>query len=117
MTALAVWRLIWGRYAAVVGSIVIVAVWAAARSGSAVIAGSIIGTRSGSADRSSTDSGGTDADRHSWAYTTVYATAINTAAVDTATIDSAICGGVSCNGPNESDTDNSGCSERENGST
>jgi len=87
---LAVRQLIWGRYAAVVGSIIIVAVWAAARSRSAVIAGGIIGTRSGSTDRSSTDSGGTDADRHSWAYTTVYATAINTAAVD-----SAICGGVS----------------------
>lgn len=89
-------RLLWRGYAAVIGGIIIVAVWTADRGGSAVIAGGVISTRGGSADCSSTDSGCTDADRHSRAYTTVDATAIDTAAVDTAAVDtSTICGGVS----------------------
>jgi hypothetical protein len=86
-----VWQLLWRGYAAVVGGIIIVAVWTTDRGRSAVIS-----TCGGSADRSSADSGSTDADRHSRAYTTVVATTVNTAAVDTAAIDtSAICGGVS----------------------
>src|SRR5437016_1970255 len=74
-----VWQQLWRGYAAAVGGIIIVAVWTAG--GSAVIS-----TRGGSADRSGTDSGSTDADRHSWAYTTVVATAVNATAVDTTAI-------------------------------
>src|SRR6185436_6620123 len=89
-------QLLWRGNAAVVGSVIIVAVWTTDRSGSAVIAGGIISTRGGSADRGGTDSGSTDADRHSRAYTTVVATTVNAAAVDaTARDTSAICGGVS----------------------
>src|SRR5450631_1239400 len=60
-----VWQLLWRGYAAVIGSIIIVAVWTTDRGGSAVIAGGVISTRGGGTDRSSTDSGSTDADRHS----------------------------------------------------
>jgi hypothetical protein len=95
-----VWQLSWRGYAAVVGGIIIVAVWTTDRGRSAVIAGSVISTCGGSADRSGTDSGSTDADCHARAYTTVAttvnATPIDTAAVGTTTINtSAICGGIS----------------------
>src|SRR5882724_3369178 len=56
-----VWQLLWRGYAAVVGGIIIVAVWTTDRGRSAVITGGVISTRGGSADRSSTDSGSTDA--------------------------------------------------------
>jgi hypothetical protein len=85
-------QLLWRGYAAVVGGIIIVAVWTTDRGRSAVIAGGV-STCGGSADRRSTDSGSTDADRHARAYTTVNATPIDTAAVDTTA--SAICGGIS----------------------
>ena len=108
-----IWQLIWRGYAAVVGGIIIVAIWATDRGGGAVVARSaVISTRGGGANRGSTDSGSTDADRHSWAYTTVVATTVNAAAVGTTAIDtSAICRGVSCNGPGQPDPDDSGCSK------
>jgi len=88
--------LLWRGYTAVVGGIIVVAVWTTDRGGSAVIAGSVISTPGGSTDRSSTNSGSTDADRHSRAYTTVEATTVNATAIDTAAVDTAaICGGVS----------------------
>src|SRR6516164_5893566 len=90
-----IWQLIWRGYAAVVGGIIIVAIWATDRGGSAVVARSaVISTRGSSANRCSTDSGSTDADRHSRAYTTVNAAAVDTTTVGTTAIDtSAICGG------------------------
>jgi hypothetical protein len=96
-----VWQLLWRGYAAVVRRIIIVAVWTTYRGRSAVIAGGVISTRGGGTDRSSADSGSTDADRHSRAYTTVVATTVsattvNATAIDTAAVDtSAICEGVS----------------------
>src|SRR6476661_3787463 len=82
-----VWQLLWRGYAAVVGGIIIVAVWTTDRGRSAVIAGRVISTRGGSTDCSSTD-----ADRHSRAYTTVEATTVNATAIDTAAVDTtAIC--------------------------
>jgi hypothetical protein len=75
--------------AAAVRGVPIVAVSASDRSRSAVIAGSIICTRGGSAHRSSTDSGSTDADRHSRTYPTVVTTTIDAPAIDTATINPA----------------------------
>jgi hypothetical protein len=92
---------LWRGYAAVVGGIIVVAVWTTDRGRSAVIAGGVISTRGGSTDRSSTDGGSTDADRHSRANTTVVATTVNSTAIDTAAVSataidtSAICGGVS----------------------
>ena len=64
------------RYAAVVGAIIIVAVWTTDRGWAAIIAGDVISARGGSADRSSTYRVATDADRHSGAYTTVVATTV-----------------------------------------
>src|SRR5438067_10720023 len=69
--------LLWRGYTAVVGGIIIVAVWTTDRGSSAVIS-----TRGGSSDRSSTYGGRTDAYRHSRAHTTVDATTVNAAAVN-----------------------------------
>ena len=100
---------LWRGYAAVVGGIIIVAVWASNLRGSAVIS-----TRG-----SSTYRGSTDAHRHSRAYTTVDAATVNPTAIDTTPIDTTpiICGGVSRNSANKSDADNDGCSERNDDST
>ena len=72
---------LWCGYAAVVGGIVIVAVWTTYR-GRSVIAGTVISTRGGSADHSGADSGSTD--RHSRAHTTIVATTVNATAIDCA---------------------------------
>jgi hypothetical protein len=83
------------RYAAVVGGIIIVAVWTADRGGSAVVTWRVISTRGGGTYRGRTDRG-TDAHRHSRSYTTVYAPTVNAATVNPTPSDtSAICGGVS----------------------
>jgi hypothetical protein len=83
---------LWRGYAAVVGGIIIVAVWTANRGGSAVITWPVISARGSSTDRGSADRSSTDAHRHSRAYTTVDAATVNPATVNTTAI---ICGGVS----------------------
>ena len=91
-------QLLWRGYAAVVGGIIIVAVWTTDRRGSAVIAWpAVISTCSSSTDGGSTNRSSTDAHRHARAYTTVIATTVSAATIDTTTIDatardtSAIC--------------------------
>ena len=80
------------RYAAVVGGVIIVAVWTTDRGGSAVVTWPVISTRGGGTHRGSS----TDAHCHSRSYTTVDATTVNAATVNPTSSDtSAICGGVS----------------------
>jgi hypothetical protein len=94
-------QLLWRGYAAVVGGIIIVAVWTTDRGGSAVVTWPVISTRGGGTYRGSTDRSSTDAHCHSRSYTTVVATTVNSTAIDTAAVSataidtSAICGGVS----------------------
>ena len=86
----AVLQPLWRRYAAAVGGIIIVAVSASHRRGSAVIAWRVVSTGRGSADGSSTNGSSPDAYRHSAAYgrTTVDTTVVNANA-------SSVCEGVS----------------------
>jgi hypothetical protein len=91
----AVLQPLWRGYAAVVGGIIIVAVSASDRRGSAVIAWRVISTGRGSADGSSTDGSSPDAYRHSAAYgcATINAAVVNADATNSNA--SAICEGVS----------------------
>jgi hypothetical protein len=87
---------LWRGYAAVVGGIIIVAISATDRRGSAVIAWRVISTGcSRSADGSSSDGSGSDAYRHSAAYgcATINAAMINAGATNANA--SSICEGVS----------------------
>ena len=78
---------LWRGYAAVVGGVIVVAIWTTDWGGSTIIARSVVSARSGRADRSSTDRGSTDANRHTRSYATVIATTVNAATIDTTTID------------------------------
>jgi hypothetical protein len=104
---------LWRGYAAVVGGIIIVAVWTTDWGRSAVVAWSVISTRGSSTDRGGTDCRSTDAHSYSRAYTTVDATTIDAATINPAPIDATaiICGGVTRNSTNKSDSENDRCSE------
>ena len=82
---------LWRGYAAVVGSIIIVAVRTTDRRSAVIAWPAVISTRSSSTDGGGTNRSGTDSHRHARAYTTVVATTVNAATIDTTTIDAAAC--------------------------